>query len=138
VTLTPLVSEAVNRAVESALEASHGSVQRAREAAAEYRRGNWTLYGWFEDSELRGCIGVERQGEGAVIRSLAVVENHRRQRIGRAMVEAVLTQLDVPWVEAETDAEAVDFYRRIGFTTASLGEKYPGVERFRCVRPEFR
>lgn len=127
----------MNRAVESALESSHGTVQRAREAAAEYRGGNWTLYGWFEDGELRGCIGVEQHSEGAVIRSLAVVEEHRRRGIGRAMVEAVLMQLDVPWVEAETDAEAVDFYRRLGFTTSSLGEEYPGVERFRCVRAKF-
>jgi ribosomal protein S18 acetylase RimI-like enzyme len=36
-------------------------------------------------------------------------------------------------LEAETDSEALAFYRRIGFRVESLGEKYPGVERFRCV-----
>jgi len=35
-------------------------------------------------------------------------------------------------IVAETDHEAVDFYRRYGFFITSLGEKYPGVERFLC------
>jgi hypothetical protein len=34
--------------------------------------------------------------------------------------------------EAETDADAVDFYRAIGFAVENLGERYPGVERRRC------
>lgn len=33
---------------------------------------------------------------------------------------------------AETDAEAAGFYRACGFQVRSLGEKYPGVERFAC------
>lgn len=37
-----------------------------------------------------------------------------------------------PSIVAETDDEAVDFYRRYGFFITSLGEKYPGVERFLC------
>jgi hypothetical protein len=36
-------------------------------------------------------------------------------------------------VYAETDEEAADFYRNIGFTVESLGEKYPGIERFKCT-----
>jgi ribosomal protein S18 acetylase RimI-like enzyme len=54
------------------------------------------------------------------------------------MLEAALEELDVSWVEAETDAEAVNFYRRLGFTTTSLGEPFAGVERFRCARAAFR
>jgi ribosomal protein S18 acetylase RimI-like enzyme len=34
---------------------------------------------------------------------------------------------------AETDEEAVEFYRNIGFSIQSLGEKYPGVDRFKCT-----
>jgi ribosomal protein S18 acetylase RimI-like enzyme len=33
---------------------------------------------------------------------------------------------------AETDNEAVEFYRATGFRVTSLGEKYPGVERYRA------
>lgn len=38
-------------------------------------------------------------------------------------------------IYTETDNDAVDFYRKYGFEITSLGEKYPGVERFLC---EFR
>nr|WP_201024033.1 hypothetical protein [Paenibacillus sp. 32O-W] len=31
-------------------------------------------------------------------------------------------------MEAETDKDAVDFYRKIGFHVTTLGEKYPGIE----------
>ena len=34
---------------------------------------------------------------------------------------------------AETDRDAVDFYRSCGFTIESLGEKYPRIERFLCT-----
>lgn len=33
---------------------------------------------------------------------------------------------------AETDKDAVNFYKKKGFKITSLGEKYPGVERFKC------
>jgi hypothetical protein len=36
-------------------------------------------------------------------------------------------------IVAETDEESVQFYRNIGFIIRSLGEKYPGVERFLCT-----
>lgn len=36
-------------------------------------------------------------------------------------------------VVAESDAEAIGFYRSNGFRVTSLGEKYPGVERFRVT-----
>ncbi len=37
-------------------------------------------------------------------------------------------------VEAETHVGAVGFYEACGFEVESLGELYPGTERFRCVR----
>jgi hypothetical protein len=33
---------------------------------------------------------------------------------------------------AETDADAVGFYRRCGLAVTSLGERFAGIERFRC------
>lgn len=113
-------------------------MEQARAAAGEYRSGRWTLYGWVEDADLIGCIGFESRPEAAVIRSLVVAEDHRRSGVGRKMVKAALAKIEAPAIEAETDSEAVGFYRSLGFMTTSLGEKYPGVERFHCVRASFR
>jgi CubicO group peptidase (beta-lactamase class C family)/ribosomal protein S18 acetylase RimI-like enzyme len=79
------------------------------------------------------CIGLEPKGrDQAEIRSLAVLPEWRRQGFARALIFGACDQLSLRAVEAETDADAVDFYRAVGFAVESRGERYPGVERFRC------
>jgi ribosomal protein S18 acetylase RimI-like enzyme len=53
--------------------------------------------------------------------------------VGRQLVRGVGARFPGATLEAETDGDAVGFYRRIGFGIESLGEKYPGRARFRCV-----
>ncbi|ETE89388.1 acetyltransferase [Bacillus thuringiensis serovar aizawai str. Leapi01] len=48
------------------------------------------------------------------------------------MIKEVVRIYQLTYIEAETDDEAVEFYKRIGFQVKSLGEKYPGIERFHC------
>jgi hypothetical protein len=50
------------------------------------------------------------------------------------LVEAIREHFGSNEMAAETDAEAVGFYKRCGFRMQSLGEKYVGTERFWCVR----
>ena len=50
------------------------------------------------------------------------------------MVEAIREHFGSNEMAAETDAEAVGFYKRCGFRMQSLGEKYVDTERFWCVR----
>lgn len=76
------------------------------------------------------CIDVDRT-RGRVI-AIGVASGDRRRGWGRSLIAALPGLLGVEGLYAETDAEAVGFYRAIGFTVTSLGEKYPGVERFAC------
>ena len=79
------------------------------------------------------CIGLEPRGrDEAEITSLAVLPDWRRQGFARSLVFGTCEQLALRMLEAESDADAVDFYRAIGFAVENLGERYPGVERFRC------
>lgn len=48
------------------------------------------------------------------------------------MISELLHNGGLRKIQAETDQEAVGFYRKAGFVITSLGEKYPGVERFSC------
>ena len=48
------------------------------------------------------------------------------------MIDKLIQIYSVKLVSAETDKDAVNFYKRYGFSIISLGEKYPGVERFYC------
>lgn len=68
----------------------------------------------------------------AVIRHIAVHRGHRGQGIGRRMILHVCGAYGLHMITAETDRGAVEFYRKVGFEAQSLGEKYPGTERFLC------
>ncbi|WP_152402149.1 GNAT family N-acetyltransferase [Paenibacillus cellulositrophicus] len=108
---------------------------RSIEQAIQQYEANdaWQLYG-FEDGELLvGLIGYEKMDDTLLIRHISVIPENRGLGYGRGMILEVLTQEKPARVVAETDEEAVDFYRSIGFEVHSLGELFPGVERFRCV-----
>ena len=53
-------------------------------------------------------------------------------RHATSLVFGACEQLGLRALEAETDADAVDFCRAIGFAVESLGERHPEIERFRC------
>jgi CubicO group peptidase (beta-lactamase class C family)/ribosomal protein S18 acetylase RimI-like enzyme len=111
--------------------------------ADRYRDGGAHLVGFVVDAswEVRGtapgtpvaCMGLERRGrDEAEIRSLAVLPEWRLQGLARRLVFGACDDLGLRAVEAETDADGMGFYRAAGFAVERLGERYPGVERFRC------
>lgn len=104
-------------------------------ATLAYRRdAGLSLYGVRRGEMLAGLIGLEAASKPEiVIRHIVVHPAHQGKGIGRALIGAVWEMQRPARLVAETDATAVGFYRRCGFRVASLGEVYPGTERFRCV-----
>jgi ribosomal protein S18 acetylase RimI-like enzyme len=95
----------------------------------------WRLWGERgADGRVSGLVGFTVDGGTAVIRHIAVAPGERGRGLGRRLVEALFELEPCAVLTAETDAEAVGFYRRCGFEVASLGDqRYPGVERFHCA-----
>lgn len=94
---------------------------------------NRRLYGMIFENEIVGCIGIEFVSPfKCEIRHIAGNPNSRNQHIGSNMIYFVIEQFQLDSIFAETDKDAVNFYSSTGFTITSLGEKYPGVERFHC------
>ncbi|UUZ81082.1 GNAT family N-acetyltransferase [Paenibacillus sp. P26] len=92
------------------------------------------MYGIEQDGRLLGIVGFAVDPEGVLtVRHISVHPQHRNQGFGRGLILELLALIHPAEIVAETDEEAVDFYRNIGFEVIGLGEKYPGVERFRCV-----
>ena len=100
-----------------------------KKAVLFYERNKGTLYRYEEQA----CIGIEIIGANkAKIRHIAVIPQYRHKGIALQMIKEVVRIHQLTYLEAETDDEAVEFYKRIGFQVRTLGEKYPGVERFHC------
>jgi 8-oxo-dGTP pyrophosphatase MutT (NUDIX family) len=92
------------------------------------------------DGTLSGFAVAEMKPGELEILSIAAAPEARGKGIGRALIRALRERFPGLDLVAETDDEAVGFYMRCGFLARSLGEKYPGIVRYRCrlraERPE--
>ncbi len=88
----------------------------------------------FSDDRIVGILGFEQAHEAhRTIITIYVDPDARRLGVGRGLVWDLIQQDEHGAVEAETDDDAVEFYHSMGFAIERFGEKYPGVERYRCV-----
>ena len=95
---------------------------------------SWKLYGFEDEKLLVGLIGFEIDEERVLtVNHLAILPENRLKGYGRGIFFELLEAQKPSRIITETDEGAVDFYRNIGFVVISLGEIYPGVERFQCI-----
>ena len=93
-----------------------------------------SLYVYRAKLKTCGIIGCETlDAQSARIQHIAVNSLDQHGGVGRLMIRAAVQELGFKSLQAETDADAVGFYAACGFAIESLGEKYPGVERFECT-----
>ncbi|WP_307720661.1 GNAT family N-acetyltransferase [Paenibacillus validus] len=104
------------------------------QVVGEYERSEeLELYGYEEQGELVGIVGFTVSDRNEMeIKHLAVHPDARGRGYGRGQILELLALKKPARIVTETDEEAVNFYRNIGFTVIGLGEKYPGIERYRC------
>jgi 8-oxo-dGTP pyrophosphatase MutT (NUDIX family)/GNAT superfamily N-acetyltransferase len=124
-----------NPAVLSVLAASvfDNSPAGMADKIALYRsHESWQFYGWVENGEISGVCGFAVHANHVEILNIAVAENKRRQGVGGKMIAALQAAYNLP-IEAETDDDAVDFYRKCGFETSAI--RKCDVRRWICVLP---
>ncbi|MFD0619475.1 GNAT family N-acetyltransferase [Paenibacillus sp. GCM10027629] len=107
---------------------------RIEQAVARYQQEDQLqLYGAVEEDEVIGIVGFTMdEDQNLILQHIAVRPENREQGYGRSIMLELIGLTNPKSIVAETDEDAADFYRNIGFAVFSLGEKYPGVERFRC------
>ncbi|WP_219375857.1 GNAT family N-acetyltransferase [Bacillus mycoides] len=98
-------------------------------AVSMYKNDQAVLYKYGN----KGCIGIAlNHTNRARMCHIAVDEKYRNQGIALQMIKEIIREYELTYIEAETDTEAVGFYKKCKFKIKSLGEKHPGVERFHC------
>ena len=111
------------------------SLESASRKLAEYCNfPERQLHGWIENNEIIGICGFAIHPDHVEILHIAVAEKARNRGIGSAMISALQSRYKLP-LHAETDDDAVNFYRKQGFETTITTQKH-GVRRWACVLPK--
>ncbi len=94
------------------------------ELRAEFAAGV-RFFGWFEDGELLGVMGIQDVQDVALIRHAYVATRARRGGIGGKLLAHLLTLTNRPVLVGTWRAAtwAVDFYARHGFRLVGDEEK---------------
>jgi ribosomal protein S18 acetylase RimI-like enzyme len=94
------------------------------------------FYGWVEKGDILGLCGFEVHPDFVEILHISVEEKNRHSGIGKAMVNTLRDKYKVD-IKAETDDDAVDFYRKCGFGVTAIYKHYGNkkIRRYICVLP---
>lgn len=93
------------------------------------------VFGLKAEGRLVAVVGATApQPATCEVLSLAVDPPARRRGHARRLVEAAGAALAADEIVADTDSEAVGFYRACGFALEPLGDAAPGVARYRARR----
>ncbi|MFF2912420.1 GNAT family N-acetyltransferase [Paenibacillus sp. NPDC057934] len=107
--------------------------ERIKNECSNYRTNtDRELYGIYLDDTLRGIIGLIRGELETELKHISIHPDFRMQGLGSQLVEYVTETIKTNKIITETDKDAVDFYKKKRFVITCLGEKYPGVERYKC------
>lgn len=92
-------------------------------------------FGCRRGDRLAGVIALRQAGDRGEIVGIAVEEALRGQGLGSRLVRGAIQALRLKKAAAETDQEAVDFYRKCGFSAKAFTRSYGGREvlRYACV-----
>ncbi|GAV95948.1 hypothetical protein CS176_0178 [Corynebacterium glutamicum] len=92
-----------------------------------------TTIGIFEDASPIAFASYFNEPTRAVVEYIAVLESHQGMGLGSQLLNVVATSF--PEVYLETDDDAVDFYRKLGFVISpkERDPRWPDRERYACV-----
>jgi ribosomal protein S18 acetylase RimI-like enzyme len=95
-----------------------------------------TVLGIVDDDGPVGFVAFGARDGVMEIDYIAVSERAAGQGWGRALVDAVRARAGDRPLRAETDDDAVDFYRRLGFAVRAAGgpdPRWPDRRRYDCL-----
>lgn len=100
--------------------------EKIKQVAAMYVSAKRYLLGIIKEGELIALAGVEVKEKCLIIHHLAVKESCQYQGLGKALIKELVKRFSPSIIMAETDQDAVEFYRKCGFVCRPVQGKYPG------------
>lgn len=106
--------------------------ERLKSRAEKYSADKRTnVYACKTGGVYAGIVVLKTENGTAEILDISVKPEYRKHGIGKSLIDFVFNQLPIDTITAETDDEAIGFYKRCGFTITSVGEVC-GTKRFFC------
>ena len=107
--------------------------ERLADRAERYiKDADTSVYAGSVSGEYKGIVVFKITGNSAEILDIAVKEEDRGKGIGTAFLNFIFSRFDITEITAETDDEAVEFYKKYGFRIAGTKMKFNTV-RYICV-----
>ena len=90
------------------------------------------VYAYSENGEYKGIIAFKIKEQTAEILGIAVNPEYQGKGIGSRLINYIFSKFAVNKVTAETDDDAIGFYKKYGFAVADINNKYD-TKRYVCV-----
>ena len=111
--------------------------ERLKRRAEKYSADKNTFaYACKKDGIYVGIVVFRMENNTAEILDIAVNLKYRKKGIGKSLIDFILNQFPVDTITAETDDEAVGFYKRCGFDVIGFGMKCNN-KRYICNKLKF-
>ena len=125
-----------NKSVYSLLAPSvfNPTSERLLSRAEKYQADDKTkAYAYSENGEYTGIIILKIEDNTAEILDIAVKPEYQGQGIGSMLIDYIFSQFAVSKITAETDDDAIGFYKKYGFTVVDITVKFDA-KRYTCVK----
>lgn len=111
--------------------------ERLKSRAEKYAAGkNIFVYACKKCGVYTGIVVFKTENGTAEILDIAVKPKYRKHGIGKSLIDFIFTQFPIDTITAETDDEAVEFYKRCGFNVIGFGMKCNN-KRYICNKLKF-
>lgn len=108
--------------------------ERLLNRAKKYQEDEETnVYVYKEDNEYKGIVVFEIFDSTATILDIAVNPEHQGKGIGSKLIDFIFNSFNVNNITAETDDDAIGFYKKYGFTVADTKVEFD-TKRYTCVK----
>lgn len=97
-----------------------------------YLRNGYAIYAYFKENDVLGAVVTRKENSKTIIEAIGVEKESRGKGIGRAIINKV--KQDNTTVFAETDDDAIEFYKSMGFRVKGIQRIYNNkkVMRYEC------
>ena len=94
---------------------------------------NTNIYAYKDNGEYKGIVVFEILNNSATILDIAVKPEHQKCGIGSKLIDFIFNGFNAQNITAETDDDAIGFYKKYGFTVADTKVEFE-TKRYTCVK----